>query len=145
MSRKLYLNLGSFRWLKFSPKRVSNLIPFLSRIAKTEFSEVLTKLSNAFFNDIGEDNDFMLSPNPKMAGGSIWPPCDLSKNVSSKERVEPWFFVTYTNISHVFPVNFIEIYQVVQKIWRISLSILAIFIDFHRYFEFFDISLLQRN
>ena len=36
-------------------------MPLLSWIAKTEFSEILTKLSNAFLNDIGEDNDFMSS------------------------------------------------------------------------------------
>ena len=36
-------------------------MPLLSRIAKAEFSEVLMKLSNAFLNDIGEGNDFMLS------------------------------------------------------------------------------------
>ena len=39
--------------------------------------------------------------NPKTAGGrggSLWPPCDFSKNVSSKERVEPWFFVNFNII-----------------------------------------------
>ena len=40
---------------------MSDLMPLLSWIAKTEFSEVLTKLSNAFLNDIGEGNDFMSS------------------------------------------------------------------------------------
>ena len=61
VSRKLCLNLCSLRWLKFSPKRVSNLMPLSSWIAKTEFSEILTKLSNAFLNDIGEVNDFVSS------------------------------------------------------------------------------------
>ena len=74
------------------------------------------------------------------------PPCGFSKNVSSKKRVKPWFFVTFNIITrHIFPENFIEIPQVVQKLWRISLSILAIFIDFYQFFGFFDISLLQRN
>ena len=70
-------------------------------------------------------------------GQSIWlPSCGLSKNVSSKERVKPWFFVIFNIImGHIFPENSIEIPQVFQKIWRISLSILAIFI----------ISLLQRK
>ena len=65
-------------------------------------------------------------------GGSIWaPPCGSSKNVSSRERVNPWFFVTfYSIISHIFPENFIESPQVVQKIWRFYLSILTIFINF---------------
>ena len=36
-------------------------MPLLSWIAKTEFSEVFTKLSNAFLNNIGEGNDFMSS------------------------------------------------------------------------------------
>ena len=38
-------------------KRVSNLMPLLSWIAKTEFLEVLTNLSNALLNDIDEGND----------------------------------------------------------------------------------------
>ena len=36
-------------------------MPLLSWIAKTEFAEVLTKLSNAFLNGIGEGNDVMSS------------------------------------------------------------------------------------
>ena len=71
---------------------------------------------------------------------SIWTPlspprCGFSKNVSSKERLKPWFFATFNVItSHTFTENFIKISKVVQKLWRISLSILAIFIDFHRFF-----------
>ena len=33
-------------------------------------------------------------------------------------------------ISHIFPKNFIEVIQIVQKIWRFSLSILTVFINF---------------
>ena len=56
------------------------------------------------------------------------------------------FFVTFKIIiRYIFSENFIEIPQVVQKLWRISQSILAIFIDFYQFFRFFDISLLQRN
>ena len=33
----------------------------LPSVVKTEFSEVLTKLSNASLNDIGEGNDFISS------------------------------------------------------------------------------------
>ena len=41
----------------------------------------------------------------------------VSENVSSIERVEPWFFVTFNIIlKHIFPENFIEFPQVVQKI-----------------------------
>ena len=77
-------------------------------------------------------------------GGQFDPsPLWFSKNVSSKERVKPWFFVTFNIIlRHMFPENFIEFPQVVQKIWRNSLSILA---NFHQFFGFFDITLLQRN
>ena len=86
--------------------------------------------------------------NAKMARGwSIWPPpCGFPKNVSSKVRVNPCFFVTFnTIISHIFPENFIEIPQVIQNIWRISLSISAIFIDLNQFFWFYEIYLLQRN
>ena len=61
VSRKLCLNLCLFRWLKFSLKRMSNLMSLLSWISKTEFLEVLTKLSNAFLNNIGKGNDFIPS------------------------------------------------------------------------------------
>ena len=67
--------------------------------------------------------------NPKTAGGDQFdPPCGFSKTVSSKERVKHCFFVTFNIIiRHVFPENFIEIPQVVQKIWRISLSAKSFF------------------
>ena len=54
-------------------------------------------------------------------------------NASSKKMVKPCFFF-YFYFIHIFPENFIAIPQVVQKIWRISLSILVIFINFHRFF-----------
>ena len=59
--------------------------------------------------------------NPKTAGGyggQFDPlPCGFSKNVSSKERVKPCLFVTFNIItSHIFPENFIQIPQVVQKL-----------------------------
>ena len=51
--------------------------------------------------------------------------------------VEHWFFVAFNIIiSHIFPENFTEICQIVQKIWRLSLPILAIFINFHQFFDF---------
>ena len=60
--------------------------------------------------------------------------------------VKPSFFVTFNIIiSHIFHANFMEIPKVIHKLGRISLSILAIFIDFHQFSGFFDISLLQRN
>ena len=54
-----------------------------------------------------------LNPNTPEEGGSN----RFLKNVSSTERVEPWFFVTFNIIlKHIFPENFIEFPQVVQKI-----------------------------
>ena len=44
-------------------------------------------------------------------------PCDFLNNVSSKESVKPWFFVTFSIIAkYIFPENFTEFSQVVQKI-----------------------------
>ena len=57
--------------------------------------------------------------NSKTAGEGVnlTPSCGFSKNVSSKGRVKPWFFVTFNIIiRHVFPENFIEISLVVQKL-----------------------------
>ena len=43
-------------------------------------------------------------------------PCGFSKKVSSKERVKPWFFVAFNIIlKYIFPENFIEFPQVVEK------------------------------
>ena len=61
-------------------------------------------------------------------------PCLFPNNASSKERVKPWFFVTFNII-----INGI------LKILRLSVPILAIFSNFHQFFGFFDISLLQRK
>ena len=60
--------------------------------------------------------------NSKMAGGRVnltppLPSCGFSKNISSKERMKPWFFVAVNIIiSHIFPENFMEVPEVVQKI-----------------------------
>ena len=44
-------------------------------------------------------------------------------------------------IRHIFPENFIEVPQVVQKLLRTSLSILAIFIDFYKHTQrYFNVS-----
>ena len=43
--------------------------------------------------------------------------CCFSKNVSSRESIKPWLFVTFDIIiSRIFPENFIKIPPVVQKI-----------------------------
>ena len=64
----------------------------------------------------------------------------------SKEKMKPCFFATFNIIiRHIFLENFIEVPQVVRKTWRIFLSILANFIDFHRFFGLFLVSLVQRN
>ena len=51
-------------------------------------------------------------------GGQIDPPpCGFANNASSKERVKPWFSVTFEIIlKHIFPENLIEFPQIVQKI-----------------------------
>ena len=78
----------------------------------------------------------------KRLGNSLAPSVVFFKDVSAKETVNSWFFVTFNIIiSHIIPENFIEIPQVVQKIWRLSLTKLASFIDFYQFFGFFDISL----
>ena len=76
----------------------------------------------------------------KRLGGQFDPSCGFFKDVSAKAIVNSWFFVTF-NIIHIIPENFIEIPQVVQKIWRLSLIKLAGFIDFNQLFGFFDMSL----
>ena len=78
--------------------------------------------------------------NPKTAwGGQIYPlplppPYGFSKSVSSKESVKPSFFVALNIIiRHIFSENFIEIPQVVQKLWRISVYVSY----FHRFSSIF--------
>ena len=75
----------------------------------------------------------------KMLEGPIWlptPKCGFTQNISSRERVKPWFFVSFNIISHIFPENFIEFPQVIQKIWRFSPSILTIFINFEDFLTY---------
>ena len=50
-------------------------------------------------------------------GGEFKPSCGFSKNVCSKERMKPCFYVTFNVImSHIYLENFIKIPQVVKKI-----------------------------
>ena len=80
---------------------------------------------------------FALNSKTARWSGQIALPCGFSKNVCSEERVKPCFFVVFNNsISHIFPENIIEIPQVVQKLWRVYLSILAIFINFLDFLTF---------
>ena len=56
---------------------------------------------------------FALPPTPPHP---LWL-CGFSKNVSSKDRVKPWFFVNFNIIlRYIFHENFIEFPQVAQKI-----------------------------
>ena len=75
-----------------------------------------------------------------MAGGrgQFDLPCGFSKNASSKERLKPWFLVTFNIIiGHIFHESFMEIPQVVQKLLRIYLSIFSsIFINFLGFLTF---------
>ena len=81
----------------------------------------------------------------KLGGGrrgqfDLPPPCGFSKNISSEEMVKFWFFVTFNIIiRQIFPENLIEVPQVVQKIWRLSLSILAISSIFNNFLDFLTI------
>ena len=72
--------------------------------------------SKRFPNEFNSNNN--LNPKtPGVGGNQFDPPCGFSKNVSSKERAKSWFFVTFNIIlKHIFPENFIEFSQVVQKI-----------------------------
>ena len=82
----------------------------------------------------------------KRLGCNLTPPVFFF-NESAKEIVNSWFFVTFNFltfniiISPTIPENFIKIPQVVLKIWRLSLTILAIFNDFDHFFGFFHTSL----
>ena len=60
----------------------------------------------------------MFHPIKDWEGGQFEPhACSFSKNVSSRERVKSWIFATFNIIlSHIFSENFIQIFQVVQKI-----------------------------
>ena len=49
-------------------------------------------------------------------GGSNWLPCGFFKNISSVERVESSFFVTFNIIlKHIFPENLIEFPEDIKK------------------------------
>ena len=62
--------------------------------------------------------------------GEIGPLCSFLSFFFFRERVKPWFLVTFifnNIIRDIFPENFIEIYHDAQKIWRFFSSTLAIF------------------
>ena len=56
------------------------------------------------------------------------------------------FFFTFNIIlSQIFPEHLIKISQVVQRIWRFFVSLLAIFINFHQFFWLFWHFLFTNN
>ena len=69
-------------------------------------------------------------------GGGVIPLWVFQKMYLLKTGCNPRF-CDFIIKSHVFPEIFIKIPQVVQKIWKLSLSILAIFINFHHIFCIF--------
>ena len=72
-------------------------------------------------------------------------PCGFSNNVFSKDRVKPCFFMTFNIIiSHIFPENFSEISEVVQRIWKLSLSIWTIFINFINFLDFLQFAVTKK-
>ena len=76
-------------------------------------------------------------------GVNLIPLCGFSKNICYRERVKPWFFETFDIIiSHIFPENFAEIPQVVQKIWKFPPSI---FNYFNRFFRIFCLFLVPKK
>ena len=81
--------------------------------------------------------------NSKTSGaGSIWPLLWLIEKCIFWRESETLVFVTFSIvIRHICPEKFTEIPQVVQKLRRIPLSVLAIFINFHQFFGFFYIYL----
>ena len=71
---------------------------------------------------------------PKKSGGSIWPNLWFFKTFF-RGGMKLLFFVSFNIIiSGIFPENVIEIPQIVQKIWKFSLSILIIFDNFSGFF-----------
>ena len=78
--------------------------------------------------------------NLKRLGWGQFDPLVAFRKMCLLERETFVFCDFYYHKSHL-SWKFIEIPQIVQKIWRISLSISAIFINFYHFFGFFDISL----
>ena len=79
----------------------------------------------------------------KQQGRSISPIswCFFEEFIFWREGETLFFFNFNIIISQLFSENFIEISQVVQKILRVYLPILAMFIYFHQCFRFFVISM----
>ena len=96
----------------------------------------LIKFSNALYLFDHEPTKI----NHKKGFGVNFPsphPYGFSNNVFSKDRVKPCSFVFFNMIiSHIFPENFSEISEVVQGIWKLSLSISTIFINFINFLDF---------
>ena len=80
------------------------------------------------------------NPEKTGGGGDKWH-CGSFKTVISRERVKTWFLWLLISSCHIFLENFIEIPQVVQKIWRFSSFILTVFTNF----AYFDISFFKKN
>ena len=79
--------------------------------------EIVTQTAPSQANAILKNATIGVPLTLKRLGGQFDPTCGFSNNVYSKERVKPWYFVTFNIItSQIFPENFNEIFQIVQKI-----------------------------
>ena len=74
----------------------------------------------------------------RLGGVNLIPPVFFPRICYLEREWKPVFLVTFNIIiSHIFPENFIEITQVIQKIWRFSPLILTIFMNFSDFLLFF--------
>ena len=93
-----------FVWINWSESKVDPPVAVRKKTGKNLIFYILLTLKR-----LGEVN--------------LTPFCNYCEIVSSRERMHPWYFVTFDIItSYIFPENFIETHRVVQKIWRFSSS-----------------------
>ena len=97
---------------------IRNLNLLVSEVRLSKSSKFIEQLHSSKWSDTA-DCLILLTLICLGGGVKLTPVCGFSKNVSSTDRVKPWFFVTFNIIpKHIFPENFIEFSQVVKKIWR---------------------------
>ena len=89
----------------FALTAVESKIPNVRNLVKNTYYDTKVNEIEKKITDHKHDK-YITTPefNPKTAGrgvGHLEPPCGFPKSVSSKERVKPWFFVTFNHKSHL--------------------------------------------
>ena len=124
-----YLHLRHFKVSKTNPQRCFSHRKLFLLISWGIYKKLL--IVENYSNSVTLQLEFYLTLKRQEKGGG-----EGGEGGSNRAGRDPVIMTCNVSINHIFPKIFIEIPQVIQKMWRFSPSILTIFIDFLDFLTF---------